>query len=88
MALLQLVSSSLSLLISCKIFDFHLFLANVDYQGLDTVLEFRPEDFVMCVSINSTTDSTFEGLEPLAVFVQFLSQIIASVRVDIIDSEN
>ena len=87
MALLQLVSSSLSLLISCKFFDFQ-FLANVDYQGLDTVLEFRPEDFVMCVSINSTTDSTFEGLEPLVVLVHFLSQIIASVRVDIIDSEN
>ena len=64
------------------------YIAVVDYQMLDDVLEFRPGDFVMCVSINTTTDSTFEGLEPFAVFLEFFSQTIGFVRVDIIDGKN
>ena len=59
----------------------------MDYQPLDTVLVFNPGDFVLCVSINTTTDSSFEGQEPFAVLVEYFTQTIAAVRVDIIDSK-
>ena len=57
-----------------------------DYEHLDIVLQFSPEDFVMCAEINTTIDLILEETEQFSVALELDSQLIATVTVEIINN--